>query len=97
MSNKPNPNKQTIYVMVETTAMDEANPNGDEKLIRERAINYSLASCRRWLAKHAWWAMHNNYTLVTYPIDYETYAKVRAEYFESVKNKNKSNEPNEPN
>ena len=50
-----------LIVVVETRIIGEEEPES----IRE--INQYSKSDRLWLAKHAWWAMHNKREVSTFP------------------------------
>lgn len=37
------------------------------ELLSVREIDYYSYEARKWLAKHCWWAMHQGYSVTTYP------------------------------
>lgn len=58
---------KSLTIVVQTLGHD---PETGEKLViieKEKEIDQYNAKDRRWLARHCWWAMHNDKGIITFP------------------------------
>lgn len=43
--------------------------NKAEELLRRAVTDFLTPEGRKFIAKNAWWAMHNGHTMTTYPLE----------------------------
>jgi hypothetical protein len=63
--------------------MSERNPifvrlrvyNSHNELIRQTKVEFTNSLGRQFIAKTAWWAMHNGHTLITNPISSQEHVR----------------------
>ena len=53
------------------------NTNDPDEAPRRRLINHAIDSDRRWLGKHAYWALRNGYAVNTVPLSPEEFEAKR--------------------
>lgn len=54
--------KRQLLVRVQTFGRESVEPE------QERTIDYTSPGARTWLAKHCYWAMHNDKGVATFPV-----------------------------